>query len=469
MRDKQVLRSYFLLLLAVGILLLVQWAYPHVPFLRDNFKNSNFLTYYLQQEEIPDSLLAPPIDSSVFDQLDTLVADSSRDSTATDSLPPIQKIDEAWFKNDSAIVPDTANLAYLSAFFEGLKKKKTRVLYWGDSMIEGDLITQTLRRKLQQQYGGTGVGFVPMVSITAGFRRTVIHKYGGPWNYYSIVKNAKLKQAPFGLNAEYMTVGKDSTGKKAWAQYTVPKGKKDWNKVQFFYGKGNGKAKVTVRINKKPDQHLVLSDTNTVNRLVFSDSSIHRFYIQIDSGYQTVFFGVSLENEEGVQVDNLSLRGNSGMAQTRISSPILRGFREYLEPDLIVLHFGINVINASTMDYSWYEKAMTRVVRHYQSCYPHASILIIGVADKGFKKGDEMVSDPSVRRVLKTQYKVALKTGVAFWNLYAAMGGQGSMVEWADAEKPLANKDYTHLNFRGAEKVGLMLYDFLMEERKKHD
>lgn len=80
-----------------------------------------------------------------------------------------------------------------------------------------------------------------------------------------------------------------------------------------------------------------------------------------------------------------------------------------------------------------------------------------------------MISDPSVYRVSKVQYKVALKTGVAYWSLCGAMGGEGSMVTWADADKPLANKDYTHLNFRGAETVGILIYDFLMKEKAKYD
>ena len=37
-------------------------------------------------------------------------------------------------------------------------------------MIEGDLMSMTLRTMLQERFGGRGVGFVPITSITNFFR-----------------------------------------------------------------------------------------------------------------------------------------------------------------------------------------------------------------------------------------------------------------------------------------------------------
>ena len=38
------------------------------------------------------------------------------------------------------------------------------------------------------------------------------------------------------------------------------------------------------------------------------------------------------------------------------------------------------------------------------------------------------------------------------------MGGSGSMTKWVEEEPVLANKDYTHFNFRGSKKVSDLLY-----------
>ena len=82
-----------------------------------------------------------------------------------------------FYKGDS--------LNALSNFSEKLhqlqtsKKGKIRIAYFGDSMIEGDLLTQTLRKLLQKEFGGYGVGFLPIHSKVAGFRQTATVKSSG--------------------------------------------------------------------------------------------------------------------------------------------------------------------------------------------------------------------------------------------------------------------------------------------------
>jgi lysophospholipase L1-like esterase len=46
--------------------------------------------------------------------------------------------------------------------------------------------------------------------------------------------------------------------------------------------------------------------------------------------------------------------------------------------------------------------------------------------------------------------------------MYAAMGGQGSMVQWVRQNPPLGNEDYIHFTRKGAARMGGMLYETLM-------
>ena len=46
-------------------------------------------------------------------------------------------------------------------------------------LIEADILTADLREMLQQKYGGCGVGFVTITSMTSGFRPTVRHSFSG--------------------------------------------------------------------------------------------------------------------------------------------------------------------------------------------------------------------------------------------------------------------------------------------------
>lgn len=463
MAPKYVVQAFLILLLSFLLLLGLQWLYPQSAFMQEHFKNSRFITYYLEQDENADTLNL--IDSSLLAQLDTLEADTALVQEDSVSLPELKAINDKEIETDTFVVPAYANLENLEKFFASLSdSSKRRVGYWGDSMIEGDLISMTLRRKLQKEFGGKGVGFVPVISYTAGFRRTVNHNFGGGWRYYSLVKTPKKKDAPYGISGEYAMATVDSNGTKAWVEWKSPKNAEKWSRIRFFYGKGDGKTQLSVKHNYRTDSNIVLKDTSAFNQLSWNDTGITRFKINLLKAGQTPLFGVSLESGDGIWVDNFNLRGNSGMPMNKIPYEVMRGFDKSLGYDLIILQFGSNVVSEKTTKYQWYETAMLRVVRHYQHCFPKASILILGLGDKSYKNADgEMVTNPSVKRVLKTQYKIAMKTGVAFYNIFAAMGGEGSMVEWAEAEKPLANKDYTHFNFRGAETVGSLLYTFLME------
>ena len=64
----------------------------------------------------------------------------------------------------------TTNLQLVSFYkkleaLENNKRAKIRIAYYGDSMNDGDLIVQDLRKFFQESYGGKGVGFVNIYSV----------------------------------------------------------------------------------------------------------------------------------------------------------------------------------------------------------------------------------------------------------------------------------------------------------------
>ena len=62
------------------------------------------------------------------------------------------------------------------------EKVKLRIAWFGDSLIEGDLITQTVRELMQNQFSGNrGVGFVSCKSVTAGYRISATARSTGFW------------------------------------------------------------------------------------------------------------------------------------------------------------------------------------------------------------------------------------------------------------------------------------------------
>jgi hypothetical protein len=183
-------------------------------------------------------------------------------------------------------------------------------------------------------------------------------------------------------------------------------------------------------------------------------------------------FGFSTESDSGAFVDNFSFRGNSGMPITKISKSVYSGTNECLGYDLVILEYGLNVVSDGVTDYSWYERGMNNVIKHIQESFPEASILLISVGDKSSRKDGVYHTDPSVPMLVEAQKRLAATNKLAFWSLYDAMGGNGSMVKWVEGDTAYANKDYAHFNFRGAHRVGKLLFNKLMSEysdyNKKH-
>jgi hypothetical protein len=72
--------------------------------------------------------------------------------------------------------------------------------------------------------------------------------------------------------------------------------------------------------------------------------------------------------------------------------------------------------------------------------------------------------------MVEAQREIARKTQIAFYNLYEAMGGENSMVGFVENDPPLANKDYTHLNYQGGRRVaGIFVKSIIYEFQKYND
>jgi lysophospholipase L1-like esterase len=47
------------------------------------------------------------------------------------------------------------------------------------------------------------------------------------------------------------------------------------------------------------------------------------------------------------------------------------------------------------------------------------------------------------------------------------MGGEGTIVKWADTVPRLANKDYIHFNYKGANKVANIIFNSFINDYNK--
>ena len=352
---------------------------------------------------------------------------------------------------------------YLATFFEKLfqletkKEGNVRIAYFGDSMTDGDLIVKDFRTYLQEKFGGQGVGFVNITSESASSRSSITHEFSGNWKTQSYLK-VKRPSNPFGVNG-HVFYANDTTN-VAWVKYKATKTRfaSELPRPTLFYGNSLNKEGNIFYVSGSDTIVKKLTPNKLVNALTLSDGNLKSIKVNFKKADSIPIFGFNFDDGKGVHVDNFSNRGNSGLPIGSFDVATMRAFHSKLDYDLIVLQYGTNVLNYGSLNYSWYEKRMAKVVAHLKECFPGVAILIVSTADKSTKYDLEMKTDSALVPLNTAQKRYAIKSEASFINLYTLMGGDGSMKQWVEQEPARANKDYTHFNFRGAKDVANLVF-----------
>ncbi len=418
---------------------------------------------YLPVRIFPEGISSTHIvvDSLMLEALAGKDIDQVLDHKSQDSLPLSKGLpsSEEELSKEDPLTPFFDKLQHLEHTGEG----HIRIGYFGDSMTDGDFIVQDLRALFQTNFKGNGIGFLPITSESAASRGSVRHTYSNNWKRESYV-NVKHPTRPFGVAGQVFFV----KGTPAWVEYQASQQVhiSQMYTPTLFYGKsGNHEAYVEIRYSGDTTRVVKpLPTDKLLNTLTLAEGEVKGVRINFFKADSIPIYGVNSSGLEGVYVDNFSSRGNSGLPLSLFNTALMQDFDTALGTyDLIVLHFGANVLNYGSLDYSWYEKGMTKVVEQLRTCFPKASFLIISTADKSSKYGMEMRTDTAVEPLSLAQQDYATNVHAGFINLYELMGGKGSMLQWVKANPSLAGKDYTHFNARGTKKVAQLLYRELMK------
>ena len=400
--------------------------------------------------DIADSLVVP----EVQDTIEAVAADTL-ETLKPETPKPEPPIDEA--------VP--ADNRYLSRFLAALDETAdhtVRVVHYGDSQIEEDRMTMTLRRALQARYGGGGVGLVPLhqtiptrtlsqVLTVNGVRQTT--RQGPQRNLVYGPKNQRRTDGMYGVMGQVAVIGKPDSLALAFA----PMGKKNYSESYFnrlriwadgeFTGSLRG---VQIPLDRRSTT-LVLPDSTTRCTLGI-----------VGAGN---IYGISLETETGVIVDNIPMRGSIGTVFTDIDSAQLADFYRETDTRLIIMQFGGNAIphNEKPGTIQGVVSSLRKQVRYLQQCAPEADILFVGPGDMCTLIDGQMTTYPLLPYMDHLLQKMAAQEHIAYFSLYRAMGGRDSMLRWQ--KNGWAGSDGVHFTRRGAEIAGEKLVAFILENK----
>ena len=462
-------RSAFIILGAVGLL-------SGLALLPLEFRVGKL--FQIKRVDLLAGIREPPLRPTVFSER------AARAFRIARSIPTAKRRPKIPAVPDGAVVVQPLEMSkagVLDPFFAALSRLRrgetpVRIAYFGDSIVEGDLITQDLRAALQRTFGGNGPGYLPITSEVASFRITVRHDFSSSWTTSSILQ--RKRPAPVGIaGLVFLPNCRREEGVEplceAWVEYGTTRLWPAFQEIQslrLFYSGAEPPAAVEWTADDQPPQFLDLEPGEGVKEAVIRpETPARRLRLVVRGRNAFPVYGCSWENDGGIMLDNFALRGNSGLALTEIPGAMLRAFHRLLHYDLIILHFGVNVSSAETRDYSWYKAGMARVIAHFRSALPDTPILLISAGDRSTKDRADYVTIPTLPALVEAERQAAEEGGAAFWDLYGAMGGLNSMVAWVKHKPPLAALDYTHLSSAGSRRVADFLYNALLSRYKYYE
>lgn len=332
--------------------------------------------------------------------------------------------------------------------------ESVRIAFMGDSFIEGDILTSDLRHYLQHYLGGRGVGFVacdmPFNTVRKSIKRT-----SSSWHTYSIMKP---KGAPEELRNSFFISGYLAEG--------TPGATTTWQTTSLFPTLDSvNRARLLLISRDDSRVELILNDSLRREFAIEGDDHLRELYVEGDIRKlgihilegKVLCYGASFEGKEGVTLDNFSVRSNNGHAIFGTSAAINRQADELLGYDLIVLQYGLNIMQKEKMHYAKYRDQLMNMIAYVERCFPEAAIVVLGVSDRWVKEAESASYEPigSVHALTSYQRAAADSLDVAFWNTAQAMEILGDMPSFV--ARGWAAKDHTHITFAGGKRIAYSL------------
>ena len=386
--------------------------------------------------------------------------------------PPVKPVFVDTCKTGLTCIEDYSDstMRGMKPFYEALSrvkdmKRPVRIAYFGDSFIEADIFTADLREMLQNEFGGCGVGYVPVTSSISGYRPTVRHSFGG-WSSHSSNDSIGFDRSQQDISGHYFFPYEEAYVQlKGQGKYAS---RLDTCEVSTFYFLNKGSVAIRSKVNGSVEGELHEEVGDGSVQAISVEGRIGQVRWSVEQADSATFYGVAMDGKGGICVDNFSMRGSSGLHLRSIPLRTLQAFQRLRTYDLIVIQYGLNVATERGVKYDSYKKGMLTVIEHLKTAFPEAGILLVSIGDREYKnENGDLRTMPGVKNLIRYQQSIAADSHIAFWNMYDAMGGEGSIVDMID--RKMANLDYTHINFKGGKHLAGILFETLMYGKEQYE
>ncbi|MBK7586463.1 MAG: hypothetical protein IPI67_40530 [Myxococcales bacterium] len=366
---------------------------------------------------------------------------------------------------------ETGLAGFYRALEHTIKKEPgavTRVVHFGDSIVTSDYVSGTLRRKLQRQFGDSGHGFLLMANAWPAYFHNDVSRFASSGWLVSRIVGPLAPDGLYGLGGVSFRAPPGSRARFG----TAKRGSFGRNVSRFVvaYVKEPGGGKVKLRIDGADRVELDTAAPSTVVAYeeVQVEDGEHELEVVTTAG-TTRAFGVVMERDApGIVLDAIGIQGARVRFLDKQDDQHWAETLRWRRPNLLIYEFGANESGdgfAYPMDE--YFRTMKDVLEQGKRAVPDAGCLVVGAMDRAEKKGTTLASMAVIPAIVAEQRKASAAAGCAFFDIYKAMGGPGSMAAWVG--RGLGQADLTHPTGVGSEVLGNWIFRALMAGYDDHN
>lgn len=358
------------------------------------------------------------------------------------------------------------------------KGKVVRLMHFGDSQVLRDRGTKKLRSLLHQHYSGVGPGLQTVGRYYGGYEhRSLKCEHSKNWEFYDsfLFPDKTVPHSKYGMMSIFSRYAEITDTipqrREAWVEYTPSQFANpdvlNWNHLRMFYENSDPNLVLRIFQNEILLDTFTLGETNGAEMFDYQYSQfVDHLRIEFCSLLSPDFYGIALDGDAGLMVDNIGLCGSAGTFFTKIDTGAQILMFKELETGLIVLQFGGNTVplTKSQAAVDRYARLMKNQILHIQSVLPGIPIVVIGPSDMLYQSSEDStrwVSYSKVDDVVDGMRKSCSETGAYYWDLFRIMGGKGGMNTWY--RKGFVNSDRIHFNTKGINYAMELFYEALMK------
>jgi lysophospholipase L1-like esterase len=394
--------------------------------------------------------------------------------------PDFTKIDSTKIERIS--YPTTSDV-FIQKLRTQLQSADCRIIHYGDSQLEGDRISAYLRNRLQEMYGGSGPGFIPIkqvynqisanVTASENWQRFAAFDPSIPLfenkNYGAYLSVSRFTNVYHPIADSLAILELEPT--KATINIS-PSSKlysklKNYTSIGLHYGNASTPIKIKVLNNGIPiKEDLLINDGNYHSYHINLPDTPANLQLELEGKISPDFYGLTLDGDKGIRLDNVAMRGNSGTTFASLNSESFASMYGQLKPKVLIFQYGGNTVPylKDSLEIKKYTNYLKNHINWVRRKSPDASVIFVGPSDMTTTVNGELKSYALLNYLDETLKQQCITNNVAYWSMFKAMGGENSMSFWV--EKNLAASDYTHFTAQGTKIISELFFTALHMDLK---